>query len=457
MEVQHGSMKSMIESTEHLSEVNETRLATLLLVDDESNILSSLRRVFRPQGYRILTAGSGAEGLAALEREPVDLVISDMRMPVMDGAQFLEQVASRWPDTVRILLTGYADISSTVAAINKGRIYQYVAKPWEDNGIRLTVKHALSQQFNEQERRRLEALTQRQNAELKELNAGLEYKVAERTAEIRLTLEKLDQAHGELKESYATAVKVFANLVEFSEGASPGHSRRVAEHARAIAEQLSLDDAAIQDVYFAALLHDIGKIGMPENLLGRPFSSLSSREKRQLAEHSIRGEAALLALHPLKEAAGFIRSHHELFNGNGFPDGLSGEDIPLGARILMVANEYDALLKRTLFDRKYTPETARNFIGDQRGVRYDPAVVEAFLQVLDRGALDQRTADEQVLSGAELQEGMILSRDLMNHNGMLLLSKGHRLTNGLIEKIQSLEYMERQKYEVGIYASSISG
>src|ERR1017187_6253965 len=152
----------------------------LLFVDDEENILNSLRRLFRPLNYKIFTAISGAEALALLEHEPVDLIISDMRMPLMDGAQLLEQVRAKWPDILRILLTGYADISSTIAAINKGEIYRYIAKPWEDNDIILVVRHALERKSLEQEKRRLEQLTIRQNEELKALNASLEIKVQER-------------------------------------------------------------------------------------------------------------------------------------------------------------------------------------------------------------------------------------------------------------------------------------
>ena len=160
----------------------------MLFVDDEPGILSSLRRLFRPHGYRILVAESGALGLAELEKTPVDLVISDMRMPEMDGATFLKAVRQRWPDTVRILLTGYADVTSTVAAINEGEIYRYVSKPWDDNEIVKTVREALEGYQLKMENRRLTALTQSQNEELKGLNASLEQKVAERTAELRQAL-----------------------------------------------------------------------------------------------------------------------------------------------------------------------------------------------------------------------------------------------------------------------------
>ena len=119
--------------------------ATLLCVDDEANILSALKRLFRPHGYRVLTALSGEQGLKLLGETGVDLVISDMRMPEMDGASFLEQVRQRWPDTMRILLTGYSDITSTIAAVNRGEIYRYIAKPWLDDDVLLAVRQAYCQ------------------------------------------------------------------------------------------------------------------------------------------------------------------------------------------------------------------------------------------------------------------------------------------------------------------------
>lgn len=147
---------------------------TVLCVDDEVNILNSLRRLLRPQGYRVLTAGSGAEGLAVLEQTPVDLVLSDMQMPEMDGVRFLEQVKARWPETARVLLTGYGDLASTVAAINQTEIYRYIPKPWDDAMVLKVVGDALERKILGREKARLEELTQKQNQALKELNATLQ-------------------------------------------------------------------------------------------------------------------------------------------------------------------------------------------------------------------------------------------------------------------------------------------
>ena len=159
--------------------------AALLFVDDEPNILSALKRLFRPLGYRIFTAAGGAAGLTILARERVDLVISDMRMPEMNGAQFLERVRQEWPDTARILLTGYAETGSAIDAINKGKIFRYISKPWEDSDITLIVKHGLERRDLERRNKGLDELTRKQDEEMKQLNADLEEKVKARAGEVR--------------------------------------------------------------------------------------------------------------------------------------------------------------------------------------------------------------------------------------------------------------------------------
>lgn len=411
----------------------------LLCVDDEPNILSALRRLFRPHGFQVQVAAGGAEGLRLLEAEPVDLVISDMRMPEMDGARFLEQVRCRWPDTVRILLTGYADINSTVEAINKGEIHRYVSKPWDDNDIVLIVRQALERKALEREKARLEELTARQNEELKDLNANLELKVMERTVALR-------SAHDKLKTSFLTSIKVFANLIELRGSSLAGHSRRVADLSRKIANALKLDPETCQNVFLAGLLHDIGKIGLADTLLAKPVTHLTSDELGQYRKHPVRGEQSLMALDELQAAAKLLRSHHERFDGQGFPDGLSGTAIPLGARILAVANDYDGLQIGTLSMRRQSVEEARKLIAESRGKRYDPVVVDAFLQVL--GASEPADGGEQLVSPEHLEPGMVLARDLVTRDGVLLLAADYVLDDNLVRQIR--QYARSEGLELRI-------
>lgn len=408
--------------------------ATLLFVDDEANILSALKRLFHSSGYRILTAESGTAGLDILEREKVDLIISDMRMPEMSGVQFLEQARARWPDSVRILLTGYADITSTIDAINKGQIYRYISKPWEDHDMILLVRQALERKELEQEKKRLDALTQRQNAELKELNSSLEQKVQDRTAELRQTMDFLNLAHEKLKKGFLTSIHVFSNLIELREGVAAGHSRRVADLARKIALRMGLSELETQDVLIAGLLHDIGKFALPDKLLQKPFGALTSEERAEVVKHPVLGQATLMALEQLKEAAKLIRSHHERFDGIGYPDGLIGTAIPLGARILALANDYDALQIGTLASKRMSAAEAGSFIEGERGKRYDPKVVNAFLSVM---GMDTDPGPGLAVKPGQLTPGMVLARDIVTHDGVMLLSKEFMLDENLITQIQN--------------------
>jgi len=423
--------------------------ATVLCVDDEHNILASLRRLFRTQGYKVLTAESGQEGLDVLEKEAVDLVISDMRMPHMNGAEFLEQVSQRWPATVRILLTGYADLESTIAAINQGGIYRYVGKPWEENDLRMAVQHGLERKFLARERQRLLELTRKQNEELKELNANLELKVAQRTEELRKAMTSLETAHADLKSSYVSAVKILAHLLEAREKTMAGHSRRVAEQARTLAQKLQLKSADAEAVLFAGLLHDIGKIGLPDQLINKPFQALTGVEREKVMQHPVVGQALLMSMEYLQGAAQLIRSHHERYDGLGYPDKLKGDAIPLGARILAVVNEYDALQRGNLATTRYSTSQAREFLLTNKGKRYDPQVVDAYLALLGQPGSEPERDPEVVMRSEALLEGMVLARDLVTRDGVLLLSGGYILERKLIDKIQQFE--RAVGYELTVY------
>jgi len=412
----------------------------LLFVDDEANVLSSLKRLFRPFGYRIFTAESGAQGLEIMAREKIDIVVSDMRMPEMSGAQFLQTVYGQWPDTVRILLTGYAEISATIDAINKGHIYRYISKPWEDNDIVLAIKQALRQKQLEQENRGLEELTRKQNEELKDLNANLEQKVKARTEELRQAMGFLEVTHEKLKKGFITSIRVFSNLIEMREGVMAGHSHRVAEMSRAIAQQMGMPETEVQDVFLAALLHDVGKIGLPDYLLEKPFATLTNEERLEVIKHPVKGQTALMALEQLQGAAKLIRSHHEHFDGMGYPDKLHGLEIPLGARIIALANEYDAAMIGTLLNKRLKQSDAVLYLQEGKGRRYDPAVVDAFMKVMGSSASAQ-VVQESAIRMDQAKSGMVLSRDLMSSRGELLLSKEFRLDAALISQIKSFDQL----------------
>ncbi|MGZ5790151.1 MAG: HD domain-containing phosphohydrolase [Burkholderiaceae bacterium] len=442
-------------SLQNVRSATPVQPAMILCVDDEPNILSSLRRLFRAHGYQTLIAEGGAAALKILETETVDLVISDMRMPEMDGARFLECVRTRWPDTIRLLLTGYSDIQSILDAINRGEIYRYITKPWDDNDILLTVQLALERQALEREKQRLEVLTHNQNEELKVLNASLEFKVQERTIELKNALDSLVSTNEKLRTSFLTSIKVFSSLIEMRGGALAGHSRRVADVARRIAVEMGMDERETQEIFVAGLLHNIGKIGFSDELLAMPVSLMKGENLGSYRKYPARGEQLLISLENLRGAASVIRSHQERFDGSGFPDGLSGLNIPCGARILALASDYENLQRGVLVQRSLRPDEAKTMILQNPGNRYDPMVVAAFKKMMGGSADDPppesaTRAHRAVasLSPENLRPGMVVARDLFAPDGSLLLSANHTLSARLILQMQEYQVAMRVQLTV---------
>ncbi len=430
-----------------------TRPPCLLLVDDEPSVLSALRRLFRPQGYQVLLANSGAEALAMLDAQPVDLVVSDMRMPEMDGASVLEAVRSRHPAAVRMLLTGYADIDSTMAAINRGEIHRYIAKPWEDADLLLVVRDALTRRDLEQQNARLQALTRTQNDELLQLNQSLEARVAARTAELGQVNAMLEAAYAELNSNFTLALTVFAGLLEMRQDGIAGHSRRVAALARRMAAQLGMNERAQQDVHIGALLHDIGKIGFPDAMLGKPVSSYAPNEVTRYRRHPLDGEAALMPLAQLHGAARIVRQHHERVDGHGYPDALAGEAISLGARIVAVASDYDGLISGGLSERKYSTEMARQSMRGGVDTRYDGRVVDALFEVLAQS--NTAAMPTQEVEVRELQPGMVLAQDLLSPKGAILLVAGLAFEARVIRQLGMLVARDGLRVMLTILRSSV--
>ena len=423
------------------SNVTGNQTFTVLFVDDETNILSALGRLFQPTGFKLLFAENATQALGVLASEPIDVVVTDMRMPGLTGTQLLFEVAKKYPSTYRILLTGFGDINAAVGALNDGGIYRYLSKPWIDEEIVAAVRDAIKLRSLEREKERLQDIAFKRNEELRDLNINLEKKVAERTTEAT----KLNEA---LNLKLVTAVKVFSNLIELRGGILAGHSKRVSDMAVQIAKAMKLPKDKVQDVMLGALLHDIGKIGFQDILLAKPIAKLSMPEVKIHRSHPDNGNSALMALEDFNEVSLVVKHHHELWDGTGFPDNLAGENIPLSARIVAVANDYDSMMAGTLAVTKYKPDQAAKAIQKGKGKRYDPAVVDAFQAVLDGGV---QSDDEKLVKQTEVKEGMMLNRDVYNSNGVLLVAAGHLLDEFYAKKLQGYENPDMSALKIWIY------
>jgi response regulator RpfG family c-di-GMP phosphodiesterase len=307
---------------------NEGFEIKVLLVDDNVGILNSLRRLLRKESWTLLTAENGQLALALAKQHELDMIVSDARMPGMDGAQVLASIQQSQPNCVRILLTGHADLATTVRAINEGRISRYVSKPWEDDELLLTLRQSLVPRISERERKRLEELTRQQNCEMCELNNSLEYNVLVRTLELQQTADKLELVNAELKRSYVLSTQVFAAMLQQRLPRERQTNQDVIAISRAWAVQRELDAQAKDNLAIAAALYNIGKVTWEDRLLAKSADMLHKHDRNVYREYPQVGEGFLMALEPMHSAGRIIRHHMECWDGTGFPDQLKAGQTP---------------------------------------------------------------------------------------------------------------------------------
>lgn len=427
------------------------RLPAILFVDDEADILSALRRLFRSSGCKLLTAGSGQAGLDVLAAEPVDLIISDMRMPGMNGAEFLAQAKARFPETVRILLTGFSEMGAAISAINEGGIYRYLQKPWDDQDLLLTVQHALEQQRLKRQTEHLTALVQSQNEKLKIFNLDLERQVQARTGEIQQTVLFLEKAQDDLKNNFMTVLKVLSSIIESRTGMLGGNPRRIGELSKKLGQKFDIAEMAAQELMMAGLLHAIGKIGLPDEIIRKPQDRLTAEEFKQFVAHAVRGQMILAQLESLAGTGRIIRHQYERFDGRGTPDALVGDAIPLGARILAVVRDFEALRSGAMTDKPVPDERVISVLKTQSGHRYDPLVIERFIELVNEpGALE--LSGTRLIPSHDLSAGLRLAEDLISREGVLLLTKDSVITPHYIAQIRKFEDIENTRLRILVTA-----
>ncbi|MFC7297621.1 HD domain-containing phosphohydrolase [Herminiimonas aquatilis] len=286
----------------------------------------------------------------------------------------------------------------------------------------------------------LQDITQQKSAELalQAAHDDLERQVEERTAELKESNNSLSAVNKKLNTNFLTTIKIFSNLIEMRASHLAGHSRRVAELARKIAVRMNVGFNDAQDIFVAGLLHNIGKIGFSDELLATSLNQMSGDTLGAYQKFTVRGEQLLMPLEDMATIAHLIRWQQERFDGAGYPDRLAGENIPIGARILAIATDYENLQNGTLLQRHLRDDQAFNMVLRGDGKRYDPAVVLAFQQVIT-GVMSP-TAEAQIeLFTSQLKPDMILARDLIGQDNFLLLSADHILDERLINKIIAFE------------------
>ncbi len=314
----------------------------ILLVDDEEDNLALLYRTLRGT-YNLEKTTSPLKALEILKEKNFELVISDHKMPEMDGVEFLKQVQLMKPQVMRILLTAYSDANILIDAINYAKIYRYVKKPFNPDELQLIVSSAL-------EYYQLKYDNDKLIADLKELFSGT----------IKAIMEALDA-----KDSYTS-----------------GRSKRITYYSIQIAKQLGMSSIDVGKVELAGMLHDIGMIGVSDEILYK-IDSLSQEEYDEIKKHITYSVKILEDIKQLKDVVEIIKYHHEKYDGTGYPYGIKGEDIPIGSRIIAVGDAFDSIISNRIYRNKIGLNEALEEIKKASGTQFDPVVVKAFEDCFD--------------------------------------------------------------------------
>ena len=336
-------------------------MVSVLVVDDEEPIRNALRKYLKQQQFEVYTAGSGDEALQQLRLHKVALMLSDIRMPGTSGVDLVPQALEIEPELAILMLTAVNDATSAALCMQRGAM-DYLTKPIELADLGRAVQRAL---------KRREMLL-----ENRELNQWLKEEVTTRTAELQRERHRLERV------STAT-LEALVNALEAKDPYLRGHSARVADLSANIAAELQLPEDEVERVRMAGRLHDLGKIGTRESVVNKE-GPLTPEEFEHVKQHVIIGAQILAPLTHLGDVVSMVRSHHERWDGTGYPERLRGEEIPMGGRVIAAAEIFDALTTSRPYQEKMTPEQAVERLADLSGTVLDPRVFEALMSIVAR-------------------------------------------------------------------------
>ena len=349
---------------------------TILCIDNDGIVLKLLKDTLSKDSFHVHTATTGEEGLALLKRtENVGLILSNQNMPKMSGVAFLQAAGEFLPDTTRMMLSTHSDATIAIEAINQGGVHRFFVKPWNDQELLQAIHDGIKRYQMIKENKRLAELVVKERDELAEWNTNLKKRLLQQTAQIRKQMAEARPQNEVSPKVGEVIISRFADLQDQCCGRISKHSRTVAALAETMAATMKLSTFQCEEIKNAALLHDIGKVGLPDRLLSRGCDVMNVDDLKEYRTHAVRGQIVIDKVEELRGVAACIRHHHETFDGKGFPDGLMGERIPLGSRIIALAN-----CAENTFSRETGPGAkyvVTKMIASEMGRLFDPALASA--------------------------------------------------------------------------------
>ena len=419
------------------NEAQEKVIFTVLFVDDEPNILRAIKRALFTLDINLLLAESGAKALELLSSQDVHVVISDMKMPQMSGAELLEQVALRYPDTFRVVLTGYADIESTIKAVNQGKIHRYLQKPWDNQELIRVIEEGLERVKLKAENLRLQHLTRLQNKKLKEINTSLETMVQKRTRQIKAALNKIEKHNLAMEQ-------VLFNVISINPNIDGKFAIEVSELATKLAKMAKLDKDEVKRIGYAGLIGELGLLGLHNDDFLAPFGKLNYQQQQNYLSQTKQAALILAPAHDLLPVSEIIEYQFEHFNGSGLYNKVAKE-IPIGSRVLAIARDYWRLVTGRLSGVEMLARDAKLEMKKHTNTRYDGEILSLLLEAEDIGKPQHIQA---TLQATQLQAGMVLSQNLYNDSHILILPEGHVFSEATIHKLRMFEKEKGKPFSI---------
>ena len=418
---------------------------TVLFVDDEPNILRAIKRALFTMDITLLLADSGAKALELMSQTEVHVVISDMKMPQMSGAELLEQVAINYPETFRVVLTGYADIESTIKAVNQGKIHRYLQKPWDNQELIAVVEEGLERVKLKTENLRLQKLTRLQNKKLRDVNASLEQVVQKRTRQIKAALNKIEKHNIAMEQ-------VLFNVISINPNIDGKFAIEVSELASKIARIARFEKDEIKNVRYAGLICELGLLGLETEDFKAPFSKLKYQQQQNYLSQTKQAALILAPAHELNQVSDIIEFQFEHYNGSGLYNKVAKE-IPAGARILAIARDYWRHVTGRMSGIEMSPRDAKLEMKKHRNTRYDGEFLDLLLEAEDVTTSKLLSTS---LKASQLKSGMILAQNLYNDSHILILPEGHVLSDATIQKLIHFEEERGKAFSIQIEPENLS-
>ncbi len=409
---------------------------TVLIVDDEPGILRAIQRTLRREGYNVETAEGGRAAIAFLERNPIDVIVCDQRMPDVAGPEVLAKAYEHHPDAFRITLTGYTDLEAAQKSINEGRVNQFLMKPWNDDHLKRCVADGVRAHRLIIENRELEAQVREQNAKLEAWNQELEQAVKDRTRKLEAQNAQLDKLVQFFQSMLRDTVGVLAAMLEMASPALGIHCKRVSGLAKQLGQHLGVDENMIRDLELAAWLHDLGKMASLTRQNAADTPQATGRDTRVNVSEA--GYHILSRIGGFKRIAEGVRYQSEKYDGSGGPKRMRGEAIPLVSRVIAIVDAYDNAVYAGSDPSKPDHAAAEKLLQRNAGRAFDPKLVRAFLDSLRAAASEAPSEVEVEISPRQARPGMTLARDLVNSDKVLLAKQGTKLTEAMVQKIRDM-------------------